>query len=577
VSGTNYPGAKDDNTSLPNPGAGDSTANINPLLNHNYQHDTANDAIKALEVKLGTTASQPNGSNQLLYSTLGGTSVWGYPTLGGDLTGNYPNPVLAASGVTSGTYGTSTQIPIITVDGKGRITSISTVGVVGGGGGGGASVLTTKGDLSGYDSAPNRIPIGANGYILSADSSQPLGLNWAPPPNSAVWGGITGTLSSQTDLNAALAAKQNTIINSDSITQGSTNLFLTGAERTKLTNTSGTNTGDQTTITGNAGSATVLQTARTIAGVSFNGSANIALASTNLSDTASIATLTAAQTLTNKTLTSPLINSGTVGADPTINLGIASKQYVDTKTLGSNSIIVQETPTGTVNGTTTLFTTQLAKYVANSLEVFINGLQQTKTTDYTETSPSSGTFTFTVAPLTGDVVKVAYQFSTGASGNADTVDGIHASATPVANQLLALNSSAQVSSDATHVWSAIGNMSSTTITNAYQDIATATLPTTVIAHKYLIIASFTINGGGMSTANDFTVAIRKSSINQVAAIKTTLNGTSNYFWNESVNYNYTASTIGGDVIQFSVVCNASGTGAATNTASHYSIIDLGAV
>lgn len=37
----------------------------------------------------------------------------------------------------------------------------------------------------------------------------------------------------------------------------------------------GTNSGDQTTITGNAGSATVLQTARTINGVSFNGSANI--------------------------------------------------------------------------------------------------------------------------------------------------------------------------------------------------------------------------------------------------------------------------------------------------------------
>ena len=36
-------------------------------------------------------------------------------------------------------------------------------------------------------------------------------------------------------------------------------------------------TGAQTTVSGNAGSATVLQTARTIAGVSFNGSANISL------------------------------------------------------------------------------------------------------------------------------------------------------------------------------------------------------------------------------------------------------------------------------------------------------------
>ena len=37
----------------------------------------------------------------------------------------------------------------------------------------------------------------------------------------------------------------------------------------------GTNTGDQSTITGNAGTATTLQTARTINGISFNGSANI--------------------------------------------------------------------------------------------------------------------------------------------------------------------------------------------------------------------------------------------------------------------------------------------------------------
>lgn len=38
---------------------------------------------------------------------------------------------------------------------------------------------------------------------------------------------------------------------------------------------SGTNTGDQTTVSGNAGTATALQTARTIGGVSFDGTANI--------------------------------------------------------------------------------------------------------------------------------------------------------------------------------------------------------------------------------------------------------------------------------------------------------------
>lgn len=59
---------------------------------------------------------------------------------------------------------------------------------------------------------------------------------------------------------------------------------------------SGTNTGDQTTISGNAGTATSLQTARTINGVNFNGTANITVTA-------------AAGTLTGATLAAGVINS----------------------------------------------------------------------------------------------------------------------------------------------------------------------------------------------------------------------------------------------------------------------------
>jgi hypothetical protein len=54
---------------------------------------------------------------------------------------------------------------------------------------------------------------------------------------------------------------------------------------------SGTNTGDQSSVSGNAGSATILQTARTINGVSFDGSANITVtaAGSTLSDTVTVA------------------------------------------------------------------------------------------------------------------------------------------------------------------------------------------------------------------------------------------------------------------------------------------------
>jgi len=58
---------------------------------------------------------------------------------------------------------------------------------------------------------------------------------------------------------------------------------------------------------GLSATATALASARTIAGQSFDGSANITIASTDLSNTSAIALLTSTQTLTNKTLTSPTI------------------------------------------------------------------------------------------------------------------------------------------------------------------------------------------------------------------------------------------------------------------------------
>ena len=44
---------------------------------------------------------------------------------GGDLTGNYPDPSLTVSGVSSGGYGSASSSVVITVDSKGRVTSIT--------------------------------------------------------------------------------------------------------------------------------------------------------------------------------------------------------------------------------------------------------------------------------------------------------------------------------------------------------------------------------------------------------------------------------------------------------------------
>lgn len=49
---------------------------------------------------------------------------------------------------------------------------------------GSGSPLTTKGDLYGFSTLDARIPIGANDTVLTADSTQSLGLKWAAPAGS---------------------------------------------------------------------------------------------------------------------------------------------------------------------------------------------------------------------------------------------------------------------------------------------------------------------------------------------------------------------------------------------------------
>lgn len=80
------------------------------------------------------------------------------------------------------------------------------------------------------------------------------------------------------------AAFDLTVASSEVLTAGRTLSLVLGDAARTLTigasaSVSGSNTGDQTTVSGNAGTATTLQTARNINGVSFNGSANIDLTS----------------------------------------------------------------------------------------------------------------------------------------------------------------------------------------------------------------------------------------------------------------------------------------------------------
>ena len=79
------------------------------------------------------------------------------------------------------------------------------------------------------------------------------------------------TTYTKTEVDTALSGKASAITNTGDETTA------TIKSKLGITTLSGSNTGDQTTITGNAGTATTLQNARTINGVSFDGSANITI------------------------------------------------------------------------------------------------------------------------------------------------------------------------------------------------------------------------------------------------------------------------------------------------------------
>ena len=146
-------------------------------------------------------------------------------------------------------------------------------------------------------------------------------------PASGVMTNVTGTASGLTAGNATLAATS-TVVDAaaasttyypvlvDGLTGaqaleaeselsfvGNTGILTaTGFAGALTGNVTGNATGSSGSCTGNALTATTLATARNIAGQSFDGSAAITIASTDLSNTSAICLLTATQTLTNKTI-----------------------------------------------------------------------------------------------------------------------------------------------------------------------------------------------------------------------------------------------------------------------------------
>ncbi len=84
-------------------------------------------ALKRLALGAASTVLQSNGTDVVWGASLGGPPSG---AAGGSLAGTYPNPTLAASGVTAGTYGDARTIPTLTLNAEGRVTGVTVVTLV---------------------------------------------------------------------------------------------------------------------------------------------------------------------------------------------------------------------------------------------------------------------------------------------------------------------------------------------------------------------------------------------------------------------------------------------------------------
>ncbi|MBW4061185.1 hypothetical protein HJC99_01265 [Candidatus Saccharibacteria bacterium] len=109
--------------SLPTPGA--NANNWGTMLNDYLQQALAADGT----LLTGATNPYTSSTNTNLAT---GTNP-GLVTLAGDLAGTSSSPALA-SVITAGSVGSSTAIPVLTYDAKGRITAVSTATPSGGSG-----------------------------------------------------------------------------------------------------------------------------------------------------------------------------------------------------------------------------------------------------------------------------------------------------------------------------------------------------------------------------------------------------------------------------------------------------------
>ena len=198
---------------------------------------TLNATVQANSVALG------NDTTGDYVESLSGTAS-NISVTGGSGEGSTPTIDLIDAGPGAGTYGGANAFPILTLDAKGRVASVTTAAV--------GAAMTVTGDSGSEDI-----------NLLTESLSITGGSN------------LTSTAASN---GVSVALDENISLSSMALSGGAVITGVTTATGGVVGALTGNVTGN---VSGNAGTATALETARTIGGVSFDGTANINLPGVN--------------------------------------------------------------------------------------------------------------------------------------------------------------------------------------------------------------------------------------------------------------------------------------------------------
>lgn len=402
-------------------GADATTADIGDSTDKRY-------VTEAEKTKL-SNLSGTNTGDQNLFSTI---AVSGQSNVVADTTGDTLT-LVAGSNITITTDATTDSITISSSGGGGGSTAWGTI----------TGTLSNQTDLqTALDGKvdENAAITGATKTKITYDAK---GLVTAGA--DAAIADITGlqtALDGKVDENAAITPGTKTKITYDAkglvtagadattadIADSNDKRYVTEAEKTKLSNTSGTNSGDQTiTLTGDVtgtgtGSfaATIANNAVSLAKIQDITTARILGRVTAGSGDPEQLTGTEVTTLLD-TFTSSLKGLAPASGGGTTNFLRADGTWAAPSGGGgggNTQIYIDQSPdngtygaiTGSINGSNTVFTVSQAVYITGSLVVMLDGvlLTQGASQDWTETTPASGTFTLNFAPATGSVLTVWY-------------------------------------------------------------------------------------------------------------------------------------------------------------------------